>query len=577
MRPRSSAPRIELHGAAIAPGIAIGKAYLFRPIELDALEKNRFSVEDLAGEEKRLESATEKSRDQLHQIKQRTAEQGSPEAENIFAVHISMLRDSSFLGRIREMLARERANIEFVLAREIRSIQDRFASIKDEYLRRRFSDIEDVYFRLLRNLLEIEHVRTNPLQRIDTPVLFVAENLVPSDIPLLDMRKILGIVVERGDETSHAAIIAKSLGVPVVMRVAGISALARPDDLVIVDGYAGIVIIHPTESDSRYHRARAERLSAQAVGVRFPMPGPLTSADGTVLRVEANVSNANQAWDARRLGARGVGLLRTEFFYMAQATMPSLEEETAMIEEIARIHSGFPVTVRFLDLGADKSVPYIAFAQEENPQLGCRGIRFLLNHPWLLKKQTQSILRVSTRPRVRVLLPFVALVEELEKALDIIEEACREEGVDRNDLRIGMMVEIPSAALALRDFVDRVDFVSIGTNDLLQYTFAAGRENVQLENYKRVAHPVMLRLIAGIAEVAKAAHREVTLCGELQQAANAALLFGLGVDILSVSPQMLPELAAVLNRRSLETMRAAAQKALACRTAWDVDEILKEL
>ncbi|MFP4418319.1 MAG: phosphoenolpyruvate--protein phosphotransferase [Chitinivibrionales bacterium] len=567
---------LELHGSTISPGIAVGSAYVFKQIELDALEKNSFAVEDIALEEKRLERAIQKSKSQLHHIKMKTLQTENREISNVFQVHIHLLEDVAFLKHIQDLLRQQQLNIEYVLASQINVIEKRFASIEDENLRRRFADIQDVYHRLLRNLLEIEHVRTNPLKRIQNPVVLIAERLIPSDIALIDLEKILGIVMEKGDETSHVALIAKSLQVPVIVNVPGISSLIRTDDSIIVDGEHGKVIVHPDEEEQqKYAIDRVKKVQQP----RKPsvVNRECTTRDGVRVKLEANVGSLYEAEQAAINGAEGVGLLRSELYYMARQHMPTAEEECSFLKRMLAVFKKGEVTVRVLDVGADKDIPYLTFEDEENPQLGMRGIRYLLNHTALFKKQLHSILGACKYGKINILLPFVTLLEDIEAALEVIDEGCRMAGVRRKDIQVGMMVEIPSAALSIEQYVPYIDFFSIGTNDLVQYTFAAGRENRNVEMYRRVTHPVILKMIKHIVSIAHQHQKDVAVCGAIKTPLNACLMAGLGVNTLSVETNLLLPIKEMLMSKDMIDLVNVADESLKAQNSAEVENMLEEL
>jgi phosphotransferase system enzyme I (PtsI) len=566
---------VELHGMPISPGIAQGPLYLFKQIELSALERNSFPVDDPQAEIDRLETAIQKSKGQLHRIKMEAILSGNPGIGEVFQVHIQLLEDQAFLASVRELLTHQKLNIEYVLANQISAIEKQFSRIEDEALRKRFADIQDVYHRLLRNLLDIEHVRSNPLKRLERPVVLVAERLIPSDIALLDFEDVLGIIMEKGDETSHAAIIAKSLDMPVVVNVPGISSIVRNNDKVVVDGDRGIIILHPTVAQQRrYTRAHEAHQRQQQEADQRVVASPCRTLDGVRIRIKANIGSYHEARIALSRGAEGIGLLRTELYYMSMHRMPHAEEECDYYKSIAKIFNRGDITIRTLDIGADKNIPYLDLLEEENPQLGCRGIRYLLSHTALFRKQLHSILAAAGAGTIRILLPFVTVVEDVTAALGLIDESCEMAGVDRDAIKVGIMVEIPSVAMAIEAFAEMVDFFSIGTNDLVQYTFAAGRDNDQLREYRRTYHPVILRLIQRVASSAAAANREVSVCGEIEHPHVARLFAGLGIRTFSVEPAMVGQIYESLGSASTAEMAGLAQKALALRTAADVEELL---
>ena len=555
-------PMRELSGEPVSSGIAMGEVFLFRQIDLNALGATKFNIDDTIKEMARLEAAIVKALEQLKGIIDR--ENHPADVSAIFQVQLQMLKDAGFLGEIKSIVNAQKANIEYVLSNQIKLLESKFRSIENEVLRTRFLDIQDVYYRILRNSLEIEHVRTNPLKRVPSPVIFVAEKLLPSDIALLDLDKLRGIILEEGSSVSHVAIITKAMGIPAIIKIPGISSLLRAHDTVIVDAIKGKVIINPTKPV----RASYEKMEKTYSRAAYPKSDRTSIAeclttDGIAVAFEANVGSIKETREAIANGAAGIGLLRTELFYMSCAAMPSVQEEFDYYAEILTLAQNRPVTIRLLDVGADKNVPYLKWYNEENPQMGIRGIRFLLRNEEVLRKHLQSIARASRLGRVKVAIPFVATLADVSRTLDIMADVCAQEGVERSAFRVGIMVEIPAAALSLKHFWPSIDFVTIGTNDLVQYIFAASREDGNVEEYRQAAHPAILAMIKECIASARRRKKEISLCGEMaSDPAIAPLLIGLGIRSLSMQPASIPLVCKAINRHSSEDLEILAKKAL---------------
>lgn len=569
--------RRELFGEPISPGVAMGDALLYKPIALDALEMNSFPVDDVQKEFSRLEYAISKSRDQLNQIFDRLREKNSPDIGEIFKVQIQLLDDQSFLNELKRMVRAQKMNLEHVIASQMRVLETRFKSIEDETLRTKFLDIQDVYHRILRNLLEIEHVRTNPMQRIDKPVIFVSEKLLPSDVALLDFTKILGIIIEEGSRLSHVAVMSKSLGIPAIIRAPGAGTLIRTGDPVIIDGYNGKVLVYPEESEESSYREKREYFLTSSRPKNHRQGKVCETTDGKRIRLEANIGSVKEAETAVAYGAEGVGLLRTELFYLSAAHQPSVEEERDFYRKIIGILKRKPLTIRLLDLGADKSLPFLKTYEEENPQLGTRGIRYLLRNPDLFYRHVKAIVSVCRLTPVKIVIPFVAILDDLEKALGMIYRACTELQIKKKSLSIGIMVEIPSVAMSLRSFLPRISFINLGTNDLAQYLFAASREDSGLEDYRQIMHPVILRLVRNVVSAAKFKDKEVSVCGEAaSDPLMAALLVGAGVTSFSMQAQSIPVVRETVSRWSFVDLHKLVRKALALDNSSEVMELLAE-
>ena len=553
---------MEVIGEPISPGITAGEVFLFRQIDLNALSKTKFTIDNTVKEVERLDATIVKTMEQLNSII-RQQELSATESD-IFQVQLSLLEDGEFIPEIKAIVHSQKANIEFVLSNQIKSIESQFRAMDNEIMRTRVLDIQDMYYRLLRNCLEIEHVRSNPLKRVRSAVIFVAEKLLPSDIALIDHDKLLGIIIEEGSSVSHVAILAKALGIPAIIKVPGIATLVKTHDMIILDALLGKVIINPTEQVKARYKKKEKTYSARFAGSYSDSPAlDCSTSDGVIVRLEANVGSIKEAREASAAGAQGIGLLRTELFYLSQAALPTIDKEFDYYREIISLSRNQPVTIRLLDVGADKNLPYAPGCKEENPQMGIRGIRFLLRNPDILTQHLRCILRAAALGPVRLLIPFVAMPADVKRLLDIVANVCKQESVDRNGFLIGSMIEIPSAALALNDFWPYVDFVTIGTNDLVQYIFAASREDGNVEEYRRTLHPVILGIIRRSVLSAARHNKDISLCGEIaSDPYTAPLLVGLGLRRLSMQPASIPLVRKSIARHSLSDLELMAQKAL---------------
>ncbi|MDR0307379.1 MAG: phosphoenolpyruvate--protein phosphotransferase [Chitinispirillales bacterium] len=555
--------RGELRGEPVSPGIAVANALLFETVALDVLEIDSYLVNDIPNEFNKLENALEKSREQLRKIYRQLNEKSSGNAQDIVKIQLQLLDDVSLLNESRELLLSCRLNIEHVIARQIRILETRFASMDDEVLRSRFFDIQDTYQRILRNLLNIDHMKSDPLKRIETDVIFIANRLLPSDIALLDFKKITGIIIEEGSALSHAAGMLKSIKIPAIIGAPGAASLIHTGDSLILDAYSGTVLIWPNEDDKLVYTKKRRELPSNTPLPKTTRPQKLFTADGRRVRLEANISSVREAREADAYGAEGVGLLRTELYYMSQDHKPPVEEELEFYRSISCIMKEKPVAIRLLDLGADKLPSFLNFYEEENPQLGIRGVRYLLRNPELLRQHLSAIIGACKTADIKIILPFVALPDDLHSTLDFIYEVCKERNVSKQRLNVGIMVEIPSAAFSMRSFFPKISFVSIGTNDLAQYLFAASREDSGLQEYCRIMRPVMLRLIKRIAREAQACKKAVSVCGEAASDPYIATLFvGCGVTSLSMRPSSIPAVREAISRMSFIDTRRRLREAL---------------
>ncbi len=551
---------LELAGTAVSPGIGIGTAYHFTQIDLTTLEEQRLPVDNVDAELERLETAHKKSMEQLR-VLQAASRDDFADVSDIFQVQIQILSDAGFLTAIRSDVSASKANAEYVIANSIRGLEKKFLAMQTDVFKSKLLDVQDVYHRLLRNILDIEHVRVTPLRNMPAGVVIVAEQLLPSDVALLDLDKIVGIIVENGSTVSHVSIIAKSLGVPALINVPGALSLVRSGTPLIVDGHEGKVIVSPSPAtEARYRKKRSAM--PQPLVCRPARTRKCLTKDGIAVRLEANAGSLLEVKEALQSGAEGIGLLRSELFYLSLKKLPSVEEETSYYESIIALCSNKPVTIRLLDTGADKTLPYLAPLREENPSLGVRGVRFLLENPVLLENHLTSILRACARGgNVKILIPFVSLPSEVDAIGQALHRIGKREGVARSRYALGMMVEVPAVVMSMRSFLDKVDFLSIGTNDLIQYAFAASRENSRLEKYRTGSFRVLLALIKQVMEANDRHRREVSVCGEVaSDPASAPYLVGLGIRTLSMHTSAIPQVCREIEKKSVHELEKIAQE-----------------
>jgi phosphoenolpyruvate-protein phosphotransferase (PTS system enzyme I) len=535
----SATPAIELEGFSLAPGIAIGKAFSFKQIDLDATKRLTFHVKDIQAELRRLDTAVRKSREQFISLQTDMKRRKKKEAAQIFFTQALLLDDEEFLLHVKDTITERRLNSEHVLAHHIEQVKTRFLSMDSEVFRIKSLDVQDVFFRLLRNLLEIEHVRASSLRQIDNRVILVADKFLPSDIVLLEKEKLLGIVLEEGCTVSHVAIIAKSLGVPAIINVAGIAAMIRSTTTMIADGFTGKVIINPTQAQAALYKK--VKKTKRSVSPASSYPRTCSTKDARRVILQANAASIGEIEEALRNGAEGIGLVRSELFYLSRDTAPTEKEEYAFYRSLIEAAKGRPLTIRLLDIGADKSPPYLSVQDEDCTQLGIKGIRYLLHSPDLFRRHLVSIIRASQIAPIKMLVPFVSLPSEVVQTKKIIADLCAQERIDAASISIGAMIEIPAIALAIEPFAEIVDFFSIGTNDLVQYLFAASRENGDLEAYRTASLPLVITMVRHIVASAERQGKTVSVCGEIaSQPKLAAMLVGAGVTNLSLRPEALP-------------------------------------
>ncbi|HMD67939.1 MAG TPA: phosphoenolpyruvate--protein phosphotransferase [Chitinivibrionales bacterium] len=553
---------LELTGTAVSPGIGIGTAYHFTQIDLTTLQERRLPVDNVDAELERIESAHKKSVEQLR-VLQAASRDDFADVSDIFQVQIQILSDAGFLSGIRSDVSENKANAEYVIANSIRGLEKKFMAMQTDVFKSKLLDVQDVYHRLLRNILDIEHVRVTPLRNMPAGVVIVAEQLLPSDVALLDLGKIVGIIIETGSTVSHVSIIAKSLGIPALINVPGALSLVRSGTPLIVDGHEGRAIVSPSPATEARYRKKLLAVP-QPLVCRPSKTRKCLTKDGIAVRLEANAGSLLEAKEALKAGAEGIGLLRSELFYLSLKKLPTVDEESFYYESIIALCNNKPVTIRLLDTGADKTLPYLAPQREENPYLGVRGVRFLLENPVLLENHLTSILRACARGgNVRILIPFVSLPSEVDAIDQALHRIGKREGVARSRYSLGIMVEVPAAVVSLRSFLDKVDFLSIGTNDLVQYAFAASRENSRLEQYRTGSFRVLLALVKQAMGANEHHRRDVSVCGEVaSDPARAPYLVGLGIRALSMHTSAISPVCREIEKKSVHEMEKMARECI---------------
>ncbi|MCS6964595.1 phosphoenolpyruvate--protein phosphotransferase [Thermoflexus sp.] len=548
-----------LQGLPASPGIALGPAWWFRRALPVAM---RMQGEDAAVERMRLQEAQERAAAELAALREAQRERLSPEELAIFEAQELMLQDPELMAAVEAELAAG-ASAEVAWQKAVEAFAAQLSALPDPYFQARAADVRDVGNRVLRHLAGGPEAPRMP----DHPVVVVADDLLPSETVTLDPQRVLAFVTEGGGPTAHAAILARRLGVPAVVAV-GAALRTVPDGApLLVDGEGGWIEVEPEPETVRQAQARRmlwlqERAQAEAVAHE-----PAQTRDGVRIEVAANVGSLEDARQAFQKGADSIGLLRTEFLYLDRAAAPTEEEEINVYRALLEAMGGKPVVVRTLDVGGDKPLPYLPMPPEANPFLGVRGVRLSRQHPDLLRQQLRALLRAGAGFPLRIMFPMVSTVEEIRWLRAFFEEVRSNLAAEGHplpsDLQVGMMVEVPAAALLAEHFLPWVDFFSLGTNDLTQYTLAADRTNPAVAGLADGLHPAVLRLIRHVTAAAEGTGKWVGVCGELAGDLVAVpVLIGLGVQELSVNPVRVPEVKAAVRRWSMAEARALAEEAL---------------
>lgn len=550
-----------LAGIPASPGIAIGPARVFRPPE-PVVEVR--TAEDPEAEWRRVRDALTRAREEVAAIRQQAAARLGEYQAAIFDAHLLFLEDPELIELVRRRIFDDRLGAEAAWQAQVRALAARYDASDNPYLRARAADIHDIGVRVLRLLVGAMPMRAPALEQ---PAVLVAPDLSPSQVASLEAERTLAICTAGGGPTSHSAVLARRLGIPGVVALGEAIMEVRDGALLVVDGAEGRVFIEPEPHVRETYRARREAWLASQAATRLARLEPAVTRDGRRVEIAANVGSAADARAAVEYGAEGIGLLRTEFLYLDRQTAPSEDEQADAYRAILRVAGSRPVIVRTFDVGGDKPVRYLDLEPEANPFLGLRGIRLGLQRPELLKAQLRAILRAGAGFAVKVMFPMVATVDEVRRARVLLDEACRElkaEGRSAVDCpEVGVMIEVPSAALMAAELAPVVDFFSIGTNDLTQYTLAADRANPRTAALADGLHPAVLRLIKQVADAAHRRGRWVGVCGELAaDLAAVPILIGLSVDELSMNPPAIPEVKTLIRRLEAHQARTLAETAI---------------
>ncbi|MCD6377282.1 MAG: phosphoenolpyruvate--protein phosphotransferase [Planctomycetes bacterium] len=547
-------------GIAVSPGVVIRPAVVLDAEEYHIPERH-ISPDRVDDELKRLEKALSQSTQELNELRSTTAKQLGNETAAIFDFHLALLKDKNLINKMRQLIETKHVVAEFAVASVLREYAKQFLKMP-EYLAGRVKDVYDIERRILHRLIGQTHQR---LIDLDEEVVVLAHDLTPSQTANFDRRHVLGLATDAGGRTSHTAIIARALGIPAVVGLKDASISTNPGDTVIIDGNRGIVIINPDEETvEEYQHYLQKRVEFEHTLDQI-RDLPAITADGHEINLLGNIEFPEEAQTVLEKGGKGIGLYRTEFLYLGTETEPTEEDHYRAYCKVLEIMGDLPVCIRTLDLGADKYTQSRSPVPERNPFLGLRSIRFCLQHLDLFRTQLRAILRASMKGNVSLLFPLITNLTELRQAKMIVRdtmEDLEEEGYEvRTDVPIGMMVEVPSAALQCNQFAQEVDFFSIGTNDLIQYTMAVDRTNERVSPLFSAANPSVLRLIKEVIRAGQRYDVDVALCGEMgSEPEYVLLLLGMGLRTLSVAPPAIPEVKKTIRSITIEHARKVARQ-----------------
>ncbi len=566
---------ITLFGVGASPGIVVGPVLYLGRRKTSRRSHRNLDAAEIANECRRFIDTVELAERQLKEVRSQFSEHLSGYAP-IIDTHILMLRDKMLYDRTLAIIEQEQKDAEWALERALNEAREAFNRIEDQYLRERVHDVEQVAERMFRLLAGKAEVRFSELTE---KVIVAARDFAPEDVLHMRSDKILGFFTEKGGETSHTAIVARTLGVPSVVGAEGATRHAASGDAVILDGNSGKVIINPNQRQLEQYQEYQRQYRQYSEQVAMFTHLAAETEDGLRLKVEANIEMAEEAAQAVEFGSGGIGLFRSEYYYLSRNTLPEEEELYTLYSDLLSLVAPFPVTIRTLDVGGDKFMAGLVPSDETNPALGLRAIRYSLREPSVFKTQLRALLRASTVGNLRIMFPMITSLCEIKRIKGILAEVQSELSAGgqafKTDIEIGIMIEVPSAVSIADVLAKEVNFFSIGTNDLIQYALAIDRGNEHVAHMYEPLHPAVLRMIRQVVEAGHDAGIEVGLCGEMAgDISYLPLLIGLGLDQLSMYPLAIPYVKRMVRSSTAEESEKIVQEVLRCASAQEVHNFL---
>jgi len=564
-----------IKGIPASPGIAIGKAFLYKEANLEILEKSILSKEE---ELERLIKGREIAKKQLEEIKESTLKKLGKDKADIFEGHITLLEDEELFSEIESKISDKKCTAEFALNEAIDEYANMLANLEDAYFKERAGDLRDIGRRWLYGVINAQIV---DLSKLEPETIIVARELNPSDTAQINLENVLAFITEIGGKTAHSSIMARSLELPAVVGVGAVLENLEDNQILIVDALKGEVIVDPDEETLKIYREKREDFLKEKEELKALKDKEAISKDGTEVDVWGNIGSPNDLKGIISNGGFGIGLYRTEFLFMEKDSFPTEDEQFEAYKTVAEGLKGYPVTIRTMDIGGDKSLPYMELPQEDNPFLGWRAIRVCLDRQEILKTQFRALLRASKYGQIKVMLPMIMDIEEVRKARAIFENCkkeLREESIEFDEkIMLGIMVETPAVAFRAKYFAKECDFFSIGTNDLTQYTLAVDRGNEKISNLYDTYNPAVLQAIKMLIDGAHEGGIKISMCGEFAGDENAvAILFGMGLDAFSMSGISIPRVKRILMKLDKKECEDLVERILLLSTASEIKNKVKE-
>ncbi|NOL49877.1 phosphoenolpyruvate--protein phosphotransferase [Pelistega europaea] len=575
----SSTAVVALHGKGVAKGIAIGHAVIMGAALLE-VKHHLIAPEDIDNECARLDHALQAVAEDLEYIKNNLPEDAPMELAPVLTVHSMLLADPMLASEIKEIIRTRRYNAEWALSTQGQILADQFGQMDDEYLRERASDVTQVIERVLSFLAGVKSFDLQNLpdhDEDDLPFIVVAHDISPADMLNLRAKHFAAFITDAGGPTSHTAIVARSMHVPAVVGMKNVRSLVRDREVLIVDGDAGLVIVNPSPLILAQYRQKQRQQETEREFLLLQKDEPAVTVDGVFIELEGNIELPEEAAEVLAMGATGIGLYRSEFLFMNRDSLPSEEEQYKAYSSVLKTMGEKAVTIRTLDIGSDKTLHDDATVAV-NPALGLRAVRYCLAHPEMFLTQLRALLRASIHGRLRILIPMISHMHEVQEVKRYLTQAQNElmaEGYEISDkIELGAMVEIPAIAIAIEPFLKELDFVSIGTNDLIQYTLAVDRVDDEVVGLYDSVHPAVLRLIHNTIQAGDRAGKPVCVCGEMAgDTQYTKLLLGLGLKSFSMHPAHVPEVKQIVRQSHTNVLRTRVANTLNYGVAIDLDAV----
>ncbi|MCG8635791.1 MAG: phosphoenolpyruvate--protein phosphotransferase [Desulfobacterales bacterium] len=573
----SPSGQIIIRGISGSPGICIGKAYLVDREGVNIIKRYPVSEDMVSKEVDRFKNAVIKAKND-HAKTIESLDQQLSENLNILETHMVLFKDKMLYGKTIETISNDKVNAEWALRKVSRQVRRMFEQIDDPYLKARVNDITQVSDKIMTYLFGAQDIR---IRDINKRVIIVAHDLSPADTSQIQLERIKGFVTDRGGKDSHTSIVAKSLKIPSVLGLGNATRNVNNDDILIVDGSSGIIIINPEEDTLFRYEEKMARFLAYRADIERESHLPAVTEDGVSLNLLANIELVEEVVSARDNRASGIGLFRTEFLYLDLNRYPTEDELLHKYKELVELMNPAPVTIRTLDINGDKFNPYIDPVEEANPALGLRAVRFCLENEAIFITQIKAILRAAAFGNIKLLIPMISCVEEILQVKEVISKAVleleEEDKIFNKDIPLGIMIEVPSAVIMADELAAHVDFFSIGTNDLIQYSMAIDRRNRRVAHLYQALNPAVLKMIRLTLEAAKNNGIELFMCGEMAgDPINIPILLGLGLTNLSMNSGSIPVIKKMIRSLNVERARENARTIMGLTTTDEITDFILE-